>query len=131
MIMGSANTSESIMHFFRMLNLSKCSLNLIPIPSQCTSMYFSDIFEFCVKRKPNSMIPIAVYKKHTDDSSDTIIKVGEQDGKTDGIGGSRPEERNQQRKSYVWLHPPRKIELSIYDELFVLCEKDEKDEYVS
>lgn len=25
----------------------------------------------------------------------------------------------------MWLHPPRNIELSIYDELFVLCEKNE------
>ena len=27
----------------------------------------------------------------------------------------------------MWLHPPRKIELSISDELFVLCEKSEKE----
>ena len=27
----------------------------------------------------------------------------------------------------MWLHPPRRIELSISDELFVLCEKSEKD----
>jgi hypothetical protein len=26
----------------------------------------------------------------------------------------------------MWLHPPRNIELSVYDELFVLCEKNEK-----
>lgn len=71
MIMGSANTPESIMHFYRLMNLSKCSLNLINIPSQCTSMYFCDIFEFCVKNKPNSMIPIAIYKKHSDDSNTT------------------------------------------------------------
>ena len=27
----------------------------------------------------------------------------------------------------MWLHPPRGIELSIYDELFVLCEKNDKE----
>jgi hypothetical protein len=27
----------------------------------------------------------------------------------------------------VWLHPPRNIQLNAYDELFVLCEKNEKD----
>ena len=40
--------------------------------------------------------------------------------------GGRSEEKTQ-RKSYVWLHPPKKIELNIYDQLFVLCEKNEKE----
>jgi len=31
------------------------------------------------------------------------------------------------KKSYVWLHPPKKIELNIHDQLFVLCEKREKE----
>jgi len=31
------------------------------------------------------------------------------------------------KKQYVWLHPPKKIELSIFDELFVLSEKNEKE----
>ena len=31
------------------------------------------------------------------------------------------------KKSYVWLHPPKKIVLNLYDELFVLCEKSEKE----
>ena len=68
LIMGSANTPRSIMQFHHMMNLSKCSLNLVNIPKQCTSMYFSDIFEFCVKSKP-CKIPIAVYKRHTDSDS--------------------------------------------------------------
>jgi hypothetical protein len=33
-----------------------------------------------------------------------------------------------QRKSYVWLHPPRKIELQPYDELFVLTENYQDEE---
>jgi len=31
------------------------------------------------------------------------------------------------KKSYVWLHPPKKIELNIHDQLFVLCEKRDKE----
>mmetsp|Transcript_13235 Transcript_13235/g.20663 ORF Transcript_13235/g.20663 Transcript_13235/m.20663 type:complete len:217 (-) Transcript_13235:20-670(-) len=124
MIMGSANTPESIMKFYRRLNLSKCSLNLIEIPKKCTSMVFSDIFEYCVKF--NNMIPIAVYKRHSDDPANTGNKFqGNQDLKADGLG-TRADEKTQ-RKSYMWLHPPRKIELSISDELFVLCEKNVKE----
>lgn len=67
MIMGSANTPEQIMKFYRTLYLSKCSLNLIEIPKGCTSLIFSDIFEYCVKFK--NTIPIAVYKKHSEDTS--------------------------------------------------------------
>ena len=87
-------------------------------------MYFCDIFEFCVKNKPNSMIPIAVYKKHEETSHSGNRNSGN-DGK--GDFGGRSEER-MQRKSYVWLHPPRKITLAQYDELFVLCENAEKDD---
>ena len=38
MIIGGANTPESIMSLYGRLNLSKCSLNLIEIPKDCTSM---------------------------------------------------------------------------------------------
>jgi hypothetical protein len=67
MIMGSANTPEAVMKYYRRLSLSKCSLNLIEIPKLCTSMVFSDIFEYCVKY--HNMIPIAVYKRHSDPDS--------------------------------------------------------------
>ena len=49
----------------------------------------------------------------------------QQEGKADDGMGSRGEEKNQ-KKSYMWLHPPQNIELSVYDELFVLCERNEK-----
>ena len=75
------------------------------------------------------MIPIAIYKKHSDDNR-INTKIGEEDGKNEPIAGNRSEERGANRKSYVWLHPPRKIELNVYDELFVLCEKDEKDDII-
>lgn len=125
MIMGSANTSECVMKYYRRLSLSKCSLNLIEIPKNCTSMVFSEIFEFCVNRQ---QIPIAVYKRHSEDAS-TVPQLnfnqGAIENKVDGMG-SRGEEKAQ-KKSYMWLHPPRGIELSIYDELFVLCEKNDKE----
>ena len=74
MIMGSANTPESIMKFYRRLSLSKCSLNLIEIPKKCSSLVFSDIFEYCVKF--NNMIPIAVYKRHEDTNTGQQSAVG-------------------------------------------------------
>ena len=125
MIMGSANTSEQVMKYYRRLSLSKCSLNLIEIPKNCTSMVFSEIFEFCVNRQ---QIPIAVYKRHSEDASSVPqlnFNQGAIENKVDGMG-SRGEEKAQ-KKSYMWLHPPRGIELSIYDELFVLCEKNDKE----
>ena len=64
MIMGSANTPEAIMKHYRRLNLSKCSLALISIPKSCSSMNFQDVFESCVKF--NNMIPIGVYRKHSE-----------------------------------------------------------------
>ena len=68
LIMGSSSTPRSIMQLYKMMNLSKGSLNLISIPQACTTRYFSDIFEFCVKSKP-SMIPIGVYKRLTESDS--------------------------------------------------------------
>lgn len=47
------------------------------------------------------------------------------DGGGVGLGVGRGEERPQ-KKSYVWLHPPKKIEVGLQDQLFVLCEKTEK-----
>ena len=66
MIIGSANTSKEIMKCYRRLSLSKCSLNLIEIPKECTSYQFSDVFEYCVNRQ---QIPIAIYKRHTEDTT--------------------------------------------------------------
>jgi hypothetical protein len=73
------------------------------------------------------MIPIGVYKRHDEQSTAANLKNlgNNQENKTEALGG-RGEEKTQ-RKSYVWLHPPKKIELNIYDQLFVLCEKSEKE----
>jgi hypothetical protein len=120
MIIGSANTPEEVMKYYRRLSLSKCSLNLIEIPKECSSYTFSDVFEYCVGKQ---QIPIAVYKRHTEDL--TIVNTIQQEGKVDDGMGVRGEEKNQ-KKSYMWLHPPKNIELSVFDELFVLCEKNEK-----
>ena len=65
------------------------------------------------------MIPIGVYKRHQEDSS-------QQEDKNDDFGPGRNDDKNL-KKQYVWLHPPKKIELSIFDELFVLSEKNEKE----
>ena len=84
-------------------------------------MQFSDVFEYCVNRQ---QIPIAVYKRHTEDAN-PIPQMNAEEGKVDGGMGGKSEEKSL-KKSYMWLHPPRNIELSIYDELFVLCEKSER-----
>ena len=36
------------------------------------------------------------------------------------------DDRNS-KKPYVWLHPPKDTELSIHDELFVLCDRNPKE----
>lgn len=53
-------------------------------------MVFSDIFEYCVKF--NNMIPIAVYKKHSDDNSAAKYNGSTTENKADGMGG-RGEEK--------------------------------------
>lgn len=120
MIIGAANTPESIMKHYRRLNLSKCSLNLIEIPKDCTSMQFSDVFEYCVNRH---QIPIAVYKRHTEEKDPIQLGNNKEEDQDQGLGVKN--EEKSQKKSYMWLHPPRNIELNIYDELFVLCENSE------
>jgi hypothetical protein len=68
------------------------------------------------------MIPIAVYKRYFEDNPGTS-------GQFKGDGGSR-EDRNS-KKPYVWLHPPKHIDLSNHDELFVLCDKNPKDSNIN
>ena len=125
--MGSANTPENVMKYYHRLSLSKCSLNLIEIPKQCTSNVFSDIYEYCVKQE--GIIPIAIYKRHTDEQSGSAQKFTGNDGQAnkDSAGGVKQDDTKTPKKSYVWLHPPKKIVLNLYDELFVLCEKSEKE----
>lgn len=110
-IMGPANTPESVMKYYRQLSLSKCSLNLIDIP-RGVPMVFQDIYEHCVK---NNMIPIGIYKRQDEYTAAAQMKFRNTQGgnKAQDIG-SRSEEKAQ-RKSYVWMHPPKKIELNIYD----------------
>ena len=87
-------------------------------------MVFQDIFEHCVK---NNMIPIGIYKRQDEQTTSSSMKFGnnQQENKSEALGG-RSDEKTQ-RKSYVWMHPPKKIELNIYDQLFVLCENNEKE----
>lgn len=109
-IMGPANTPQSVMKYYKQLSLSKCSLNLIEIP-RGVPMVFQDIFEHCVK---NNMIPIGVYKRQDEQTTSTMkFANNQQENKSEALGG-RSDEKTQ-RKSYVWMHPPKKIELNIYD----------------
>lgn len=94
------------------MNLSQCGLNLVDIPKQCKSLLFSNVFEFCVNK--HNIIPIAVYKRHIEDKN---IVPGQNETKED----------KNNSKPYVWFHPPRNLELTHHDELFVLCDKNPKD----
>jgi hypothetical protein len=69
--------------------------------------------------KHKDIIPIAVYKRSFDDTSDRLNGFG-------GQGESHSKDKNN-RKPYVWLHPPRDAEISPNDELFVLCDKNPED----
>lgn len=61
------------------------------------------------------MIPIAVYKRYIDDNFNGIIP---------NSNGNMDKEEKSNKKPYVWLHPPKMLELTIHDELFVLCDKN-------
>lgn len=69
-IMGPANTPQTVMKYYKQLSLSKCSLNLIEIP-RGVPMVFQDIFEHCVK---NNMIPIGVYKRQDEQTASSTMK---------------------------------------------------------
>jgi hypothetical protein len=74
------------------------------------------------------MIPIGVYKRHDEQTtSQAMHKFGKKEGDNQAEGLSARGEEKTQRKSYVWLHPPKKIELNIYDQIFVLGEKSLKE----
>lgn len=69
------------------------------------------------------MIPLGVYKRNIDES--TVIS-DIQGIRPDG-NSTRNNAESGSRKPYVWLHPPRNIELSPHDELYVLSDKNLKD----
>merc|ERR1712072_911094 len=99
MIMGSANTPENIMKYYYRLSLTKCSLNLIEIPKKCPSSLWQDIYEYCVRQM--GMIPIAVYKRHSDEA-----QPKDNNGHENLDGGlNNKSDEKQPKKSYVWLHP--------------------------
>lgn len=48
---------------------------------------------------------------------------GEDDiGATNENNRAKEEQQRSNRKPYVWIHPPKDLELSVHDELFVLCD---------
>lgn len=69
------------------------------------------------------MIVIAVYKKHEQETN-------EEDGApviNNHTPTGREEQARSSRKPFVWIHPPKDLELSVTDELFVLCDKNPQD----
>ena len=126
------------------MNLSISSLNLVEIPRGCDSLIFSNVFEYCVKNL--NRVPVGVYKRHTDDGpasqggpDQTPMGAGGLNATPGGgrdfnnIGesknaGAQDNYTHGSRKPYVWMHPPRNIELSVHDELFVLSDINPKAE---
>jgi len=78
------------------------SLNLIEVPANCEDMTFESIFEFCIRR---NQVLIGIYRRDIDNNF--------QNNDQESSGKSKP---------YVWTHPPKNIQLTVHDELFVLCE---------
>jgi potassium large conductance calcium-activated channel subfamily M alpha protein 1 len=111
-IMGSASTSAEVYKLYQKMNLAMCSLNIMEVPKGCQDMTYASVFEFCVKR---NQVPIGVFRRHNDDEFAQSTGTEHQDNP----GKSKP---------HVWLHPPKNLELSVHDELFILCEKNPKGE---
>jgi len=126
-----------------------CSLNLVEIPKKCTSYIFSAIFEYCIKN--HNMVVLGVYKRTFDETSvfnnkdENNVDQTNADGQSregllnngqtaNGASGQAGKESNNSgqsessgassasNKPYVWIHPPKNIELNIHDELFVLSD---------
>ena len=142
-IMGNSNTPSNILKIYQQLNLSMCSINTVEIPKACTSLIFWNVFEHCLKHY--NMIVLGVYKRHKkqdqsfgkglwNDSKNAKSKPkngnkqggnaqsesenqNDKDGK--GYGSSQPDS-----KPYVWIHPPKNIDLHPSDELFVLSDRN-------
>ena len=90
------------------MNLTMSSLYLIEVPANCEDLTFESVFEFCIRR---NQVVIGIYRRDIDNY--------QQSNDRESFGNSKP---------YVWTHPPKNIELTVHDELFVLCEKNPKGE---
>ena len=147
-IMGSANTPSDVLKIYQQLNLSMCSINTVEIPKACTSYVFWNVFEHCLRHY--NMIVLGVYKrredqtrllgeelwaadksKSTQGSSSSQKRgsssaTGATNAADDSTGGAKGY-NSQPGKPYVWLYPPKNIELSPNDELFVLSDRNLMD----
>jgi len=72
-------------------------------------------------------LPIGIYKRHTENNNTQPNFVSGQTPQSKASNMGTRSDDTSPKKSYVWLHPPKKIELNIHDQLFVLCEKREKE----
>ena len=119
-----------------------CSINTVEIPKSCTSYIFCNVFEHCLKHY--NMVVLGVYKRPDDSTgplgeelwgsestrhktkstSSTQQKAPQKaQAEQDIPGNSRPSSRDPV-KPFVWLHPPKNIELLQNDELFVLSDRN-------
>ena len=144
MILGNSFVPQEITNVYEQLNLNMCSLNLVEIPHGCTSMTFKAIFEFCVRNC--KMVPIGVYKQIDQEQEEARIDTKQEQNKipehkrevnpgqkykeqpdeeqkktdSDQKNNLADEDESHFNKQYVWLHPPKNIELGKNDNLFVL-----------
>ena len=93
------------------MNLTMCSMNIVEVPANCADLTYASVFEFCVKR---NQVPIGIFRRDIDDYKQST--------------GTEHQESHGKLKPHVWMHPPKNLELSVYDELFVLCEKNPRGE---
>jgi len=142
--MGSANTPSDVLKIYQQLNLSMCSINTVEIPKACPSFVFWNVFEYCLRNY--NMVVLGVYKRREDINCTLAEELwGSDKGnykknnkkKTSAAGGANAADDSQGPKGfipgqgpgkpYVWLHPPKDIELSPSDELFVLSDRNLMD----
>jgi len=71
------------------------------------------------------MVVIAVYKREVE--SATQINHAEIFNEDQEANKKKEEQQKNSRKPYVWIHPPKDLELNVYDELFVLCDYNPND----
>lgn len=71
------------------------------------------------------MVVIAVYKRQNE--SATQINQAEIFNEDQEANKKKEEQQKNSRKPYVWMHPPKDLELNVHDELFVLCDYNPND----
>jgi hypothetical protein len=76
--------------------------------------------------KHYKMVVIAVYKRHNFDE-EGHHDINMNNNANHETNKQKEEQVRISRKPYVWIHPPKDLELNAHDELFVLCDSDPRD----